>query len=56
MDGEEESQGSNGLLSSRQVGHGLEALARGNAIVADALKVRLFGIFGTEECLYRKRD
>ena len=38
VDGEEKSQSCDGFLSSRQVGHGLESLARSNTVVVDSLE------------------
>ena len=38
VDGEEEGEGRDGFLSSGQVGHGLEPLARSHAVVVDSLQ------------------
>ena len=51
VDGEEKSQGSDCLLPTRQVGHGLEPLAWGHTVVIDALQVGLLGVLRTQECL-----
>ena len=53
MDGEEQSQSSNGFLSTTQVGHGLEPLAGRHAVVVDTLEVGLFRVLWAEEGLGR---
>lgn len=51
MDGKEQRQRGNGLLSSRQVLHGHEALPRRHATVADPAEVRLVWVVWAQDGL-----
>lgn len=53
VDGKQQSQGSDGFFSTRQVVHGHEAFSRRHAVVVDATKVRLIWILCTQNGLER---
>merc|ERR1719447_2020900 len=51
VDGEEQGQGGDGLLTSTKVRHRLEPLAWSNTVVVDPLQVRLLRVLWTQESL-----
>ena len=51
VNGKEQSQCRDGLLSARQVVHRPEPFARRHAVVVDAVQVRLLSVLGSEERL-----
>lgn len=53
VDGEQQRQRGHRLLPAGEVGHGLEALPGGHAVVVDTVQVRLLGVLGPQERLRR---
>lgn len=56
MNRKEQSQGSNSLLSSRQVVHGSEPLPWSHTVVVDSIQIGLLGVLWAEECLQEAGD